>query len=155
MFQQFRRSLTALAVTAILAAPASADLNAAKSPGMRSQLWAIKWKAEAWTGAVESCMSSSYSQIGSVISTVIKPRALAQPNSLPVAENAATAAIPVCDGKVIKPEILSAVPLDTFGDRVLDAVKDWRYKASKTAASGSCRLNSRNHVFHVQFVIGR
>jgi len=164
-----------------------ADLNAAKSPGMRSQLWAIKWKAEAWTGAVESYMSSSYSQIGSVISTAVKPRGLARPDSLPVAEDAATAAIPVCDGKfdgpsikypesraleglvgsvifrmetaadgkVTRTEILSAVPLDTFGDRVLDAVKDWRYKASKSSTGNSCRLSSRNHIHHVQFVIGR
>jgi hypothetical protein len=31
-------------------------------------------------------------------------------------------------------------------------VKDWRYKAKN--ASG-CRLNSRNHIYRVQFVIGR
>jgi TonB family protein len=160
-----------------------ADLNAATSPGMRSQLWAVKWKAEAWTGAVESYMRSSYSQIGSNISTAIKPRSLAKPTSSPVTEDPAIAAIPVCegkfegstikypeskalsglvgaviirietaaDGKVAKSEVLSAVPLDGFGERVTEAVKGWRYKAKSTSG---CRLNSRNHIFHVQFIIG-
>jgi TonB family protein len=160
------------------------DLNAATSAGLRSQLWAVKWKAEAWTGAVESYMNSSYTQIGSVISTAIKPRALAQPNFAQIAEDAGVAAVPVCDGKfegrtikypenraleglvgsviarietdadgkVVKSEVLSAVPLDGFGDRVVETVKDWRYKAKNTSG---CRLNSRNHIFHVQFVIGR
>ena len=161
-----------------------ADLNAAASPAMRSQLWTIKWKAEAWTGAIESYMNSSHTQIGSVISTALKPRDLARPDFAPVAEDPAVAAVPVCDGKfdgntikypeskafdgmvgsviirletgadgkVTGSEVLSAVPLEGFGDRVTEAVKDWRYKAKNTSG---CRLNSRNHVFHVQFVIGR
>ena len=160
-----------------------ADLNAA-TPALRNQLWPVKWQAEAWAGAIESYMDSSYAQIGSNISTALKPRQLAVPAFAPVAEDAATAAIPVCagafegrkiqypdsrafeglvgsvivrletgaDGKVTTTEILSAVPIDGFGARVIDAMKDWKYKAKSTS---NCRLSSRNHVQHVTFVIGR
>ncbi|CAN0452182.1 unnamed protein product, partial [Phaeothamnion confervicola] len=75
------------------------DINAAAAPGMRSQLYEAKWKAEAWALAIESYLSSSYTQIGSNISTELEPRALKQPSIAPFPEDADTRQLPRCAGK--------------------------------------------------------
>jgi TonB family protein len=76
-----------------------ADINAAKSASTRDQLWKAKWSADAWSGAIYSYLSASYTKIGSNISKAAKQRTLAQPATPQIAEDPALAAIPVCEGK--------------------------------------------------------
>jgi TonB family protein len=76
-----------------------ADINTAASPSTRSQLFEAKWKAEAWALAIASYLESSYTQIGSNISTALEPRPLVQPQLAQHPENPADAQRPLCEGK--------------------------------------------------------
>ncbi|MET0568656.1 MAG: TonB family protein [Hyphomicrobiaceae bacterium] len=144
----------------------SGDINTATNAGIRTQLWRSKWQAEAWAAAIESYLDASYAQIGSNISTSLKPRPLVQPASSqfpPVASP-----LPRCegdfegrkltypeskaysglvgsvivniqvseDGKVTKADILAAIPSDEFGNRVVDTVRTWTYKPARGMKPG-------------------
>jgi TonB family protein len=76
-----------------------ADLEAASSQSDRAALWPLKWRAEAWTLAIESYLTSNYEQIESHISTKLRPRELARPTMGEIAEDPALAQIPFCDGE--------------------------------------------------------
>lgn len=76
-----------------------ADIDAASTPGDRNLLWSLKWKSEAWTLSMWSFLSSTYEQTGSLISTEVKERQLAQPKLAQYAESNDAAALPVCDGE--------------------------------------------------------
>lgn len=75
------------------------DINAATTARMRRELFEAKWEAEAWALAMKFFLSSSYSQIGSNISTELEARPLLQPMTAPFAEDADTLARPRCAGK--------------------------------------------------------
>jgi hypothetical protein len=152
------------------------DLNGANSESLRSQLWPLKWKAEAWAIAIESYTVSSYEQVGSNISTKLDARALQQPNSFQYPEPASSR-LPVCKGgfegerlvypeskrfegvgsmiarletdqtgKVTAVEILAAVPDESFVSNLVNTMKSWVYRPAPGLEPGSCRLDFRN--FH-------
>ena len=58
------------------------------------------------------------------------------------------------DGKVVNAEVLAAVPMENFGEKVADTQKTWTFKPAKGANVAGCRLNSLNHVYKVIFYIG-
>ncbi len=82
------------------------DINAATTPAMRNQLFKSKWKAEAWAIAIESYLSSSYTQIGSNISAALKARPLMQPQFAQFPEDPATTQQPLCEGKFEGPKLV-------------------------------------------------
>jgi TonB family protein len=159
------------------------DINTAASDSDRKLLWPLKWQAEAWSLAMWSYLSSTYTQIGSIISTKVEARPLARPNLAQYAEDPASAALQLCegqfdgrklsypsskayqgivgaiiarmevapDGKVTDVEILAGVPLESFGDSVVNTLETWTFKPDKGQDRSSCRLNSRNRVFRVIF----
>ena len=75
------------------------DINAATLPNARDALFEAKWKAEAWALAIASYLDSSYTQIGSSISTAREPRRLLQPQFAQHPEDPAVAQQPLCEGK--------------------------------------------------------
>ncbi len=75
------------------------DIDAAVSDGDRKLLWPLKWQAEAWYMAMWSYLSSSYTQIGSNISTKVEARPLTHPERAQYADDPATAHLPVCEGR--------------------------------------------------------
>lgn len=56
-------------------------------------------------------------------------------------------------GQVIDTELLASIPLQSFSDAVLKAVKDWRFEPDKDADLRNCRLQSRARVLRVTFYI--
>jgi hypothetical protein len=156
------------------------DLDATGSQALRNQLWPLKWKAEAWAIAVESFINSSYEQVGSNISTRLRPRPLLspklgqfpeEPSSLPVCRGSFEGAKLVYpesksyegvgaliaqletadDGKVVNVQVLAAIPDENFVSNMIRTMETWTYKPDAGVAPGSCRLNSRNRVFKVSF----
>jgi hypothetical protein len=77
----------------------SADIDRIKDPAVLKQLWPLKWTAEAWTLAMETYLGVSDKQVGSIISSKLKTRKLVQPVADQYPEDAATGALPVCDGE--------------------------------------------------------
>ncbi len=57
-------------------------------------------------------------------------------------------------GRVSDTEVLAAIPLQSFSDAVLKAVKDWRLEPEKGADLRNCRMASRSRVLRVTFYIG-
>jgi hypothetical protein len=57
------------------------------------------------------------------------------------------------DGKVIKAEVLAAVPAEVFADKVVETLGTWTFKPEKGVNTSTCRMNSRNHVYKVIFRI--
>jgi hypothetical protein len=156
------------------------DIDAAGGQASRSQLWPLKWKAEAWAIAVESFINSSYEQVGSNISTRLQPRPLSSPRFGQLPEEASS--LPGCsgsfegpklfypqskshegvgaliarletgaDGKVVDVEVLAAIPDESFVSNMIKTMKAWTFKPAAGTAPGSCRLNSRNRYFKVSF----
>ncbi len=76
-----------------------ADIDAAEVPAMRDALFEAKWEAEAWALAIASYLESSYTQVGSNISTALEPRPLHQPKFVQHAEDPAVVQKPLCPGK--------------------------------------------------------
>lgn len=76
-----------------------ADIDAAPTPAARGALFEAKWKAEAWALAIASYLESSYTQVGSNISTALEPRSLVQPKLAQFPEDPAVAQRPLCEGK--------------------------------------------------------
>lgn len=76
-----------------------ADINASASESDRKLLWPLKWQAEAWSMAMWSYLSSTYSQIDSFISTKVEARTLAQPTMAQYAEDPENAHLPLCEGR--------------------------------------------------------
>jgi TonB family protein len=74
------------------------DINLFTDHAVRQQLWSLKWATEAWAYAMESYLDSSDRQVGSNISTKLKPRDLVQASVVQHPEEEATRSIPVCDG---------------------------------------------------------
>jgi TonB family protein len=163
-----------------------ADITNAQSPNQQALLWPLKWRAEAWALAMQAYLGSTYSQIGSNISTDLQARRLVRPSFAQYPEDPESANQPLCEGsfsgrrmtypsskayrglvgsviarmetapngKVTKVEVLAAIPVDGFDDKVVETLGTWTYKADKNAKQGGCRLNSRNLIYRVTFNIG-
>jgi hypothetical protein len=76
----------------------SGDINRIDDPAVLKQLWPLKWTSEAWAYAMESYLGSSDRQVGSIISSELKPRKLVQPDYAQYPEDGAMRSLPVCDG---------------------------------------------------------
>ena len=76
----------------------SADINRFSDPAVRKQLWPLKWASEAWAYAMEAYLESSDRQVGSHISSRLKPRDLVQPDYEQYPEDEATRSLRVCEG---------------------------------------------------------
>ena len=77
----------------------AADIDADTEGRMRSQLWPLKWQAEAWAHSMEAYLTSDYAQIDSLISTKVEARRLVHPNVPYVETSPELAAFPVCPGE--------------------------------------------------------
>ncbi|HEV7689915.1 MAG TPA: TonB family protein [Hyphomonadaceae bacterium] len=77
----------------------SGDINRIEDQAVLKQLWPLKWTSEAWAYAMESYLGSSDRQVGSFISSELKPRRLVQPDYAQYPESEATRSLPVCDGE--------------------------------------------------------
>jgi TonB family protein len=57
------------------------------------------------------------------------------------------------DGKVVDAELLAAVPAESFGEKVVETLRTWTFKPDRSVDRSTCRLNSRNRVFRVTFLM--
>jgi TonB family protein len=57
------------------------------------------------------------------------------------------------DGKVADVELLAAVPAESFGESVVKTLRTWTFKPDKSADTSKCRLNSRNRMYSVTFMM--
>lgn len=159
-----------------------ADIGAATSSSTKAELWAVKWEAEAWAMAIESFLLSSYQQVGSNISTALKPRPLVQPA---YAQHAESSPLPICagsfegkrlvypenrkfrgvgamviglttaaDGKVTNVDVLGVIPDESFISGLVETMETWKYEVADGVDRNSCRVDSRNHVYKATFRIG-
>lgn len=155
------------------------DIEAAASKPLQNELWAVKWRAEAWAIAIESFVNSTYEQVGSLLDTSLKPRPLVQPR---FAQQTETAMLPLCegeltgsairypeskrfrgvgsmiarletraDGKVTKVTVLGVIPDEDFVSNIVGALETWTFKPSAGIDRASCGLESRNHLYKVSF----
>ena len=159
------------------------DIDAV-SPGAAKQLWPLKWRANAWVNSAESYIRSGYEQTGSLINTNVKSRDLVDPRTsqlppdesgLPLCDGkfegkslqypgskeykglvgSVIARLETdVTGKVIKTEVLAAVPSDAFAASVVATTNTWRLVPAKGVDRSTCRLNTRDRTFSVTFTIG-
>lgn len=107
----------------------TADIDAA-TPAGAAQLWPLKWRAEAWTDAMWSYLSSTYEQVGSLTKTRIEERKLTEPRLAQFEEDAGAAAIPVCKGKWEGVSNLHYPPSKQFHGAVGSVIVNLRTDAS-------------------------
>jgi hypothetical protein len=130
---------------------------------------------------METYLGQSDQQVGSIISSRLRDRKLAQPSA---AQHPDDDALPLCagdfqgrkltyprsksflnqagavitrletdtSGKVTQVEVLASVPGEVFAGQVASTLKTWTYQAKKSS-TGSCRLNSRNHIYIAKFYV--
>ncbi len=158
-------------------------IDASTTPAARRTHWDAKWQAEAWAIAIESYLTSTYAQTGSLLNNKLQPRELKEPGA---GQNPGSGTPEsFCSGDLKGPKItypasktysgmvgsvimrvttdntgkvtsvteLASIPSRGFAEGVRKSLSASRYVADSSAAAG-CTLQNDDLVYRVMFYLG-